>query len=69
MTPQTYKFDIDSPSEYAAGLRGFTDTVSVTVDSGNPGGEPGEFQEAMRTFLSEWYNNARVTHVTTKETP
>lgn len=49
-------FDVYSSGEPAAGLRAFNDTVTVTIESGDPGGEPGEFLEAMRVFLQEWYD-------------
>lgn len=54
-------YRIDMPSELAAGLEGFTDIVEITVESGDPGGEPGEFAQAMREALCEWYDGARVT--------
>ena len=59
-------FDIVHPGEIAAGIRGFTDLVSVDVDSGNPGGEAGEFEERIRQALIEWYDGARVMLVKTE---
>lgn len=50
-------FDICVPGEYAAGIRGFTDIVTITVDSGDPGGSPGEFEAHMRLALVEWYDS------------
>ena len=32
----------------------------MIVDSGDPGGEPGEFAEALRQFLAEWFDGAGV---------
>ena len=60
------QFDIISPGEIAAGIRGFTDLVSVDVDSGNPGGEAGEFEEFIRQALADWYDGARVFLVKTE---
>ncbi len=58
-----YKYEIDSPDELDAGLHGFSDEVTVIVDSGEPGGDPtGEdsFEEYMRQALIEWYDGAKV---------
>jgi hypothetical protein len=52
----TYKFFVYFPGEVAAGLYPFDDDVSVTLDSGNPGGEDGEFEEYMRQCLADWYD-------------
>ena len=57
---KTVKYDIYMPSELAAGLRGFDDTVTITVDSGDPGRGEGEFEEFMRLALAEWYDGAMV---------
>lgn len=60
---KTFTFDIDHPGEQAAGIYGFTDTVKITVESGEPGGdESGEdsFQEFMLQALKEWYDGAGV---------
>lgn len=50
-------FDVCVPGDYAAGIRGFSDTVTITVDSGDPGGEPGEFEAHIRQALVEWYES------------
>lgn len=58
-----YKYEIDSPDELDVGLHGFSDEVTVIVDSGEPGGDPtGEdsFEEYMRQALIEWYDGAKV---------
>lgn len=51
---------IDRPSELAAGLWGYTETVRIVLESGEPMGEPGEFEEFMRGSLGEWYDGASV---------
>jgi len=38
----------------------FADDVIVIVNTGNPGGEPGEFAEYMRQCLIEWYETDQV---------
>ncbi len=37
--------------------------VIVTVKSGEPGGDWGEFEEYMSQRLSEWFGGASVTYV------
>ena len=54
-------FDIYFPGEIGAGLRSFSDEVTVTCKSGQWGGEPGEFESYMRDCLKEWYDGATVT--------
>ena len=54
-------FDIYHHGEPAAGLHSYTDTVTMEVESGNPGGDEGEFERYMRECLSEWFDGARVT--------
>jgi hypothetical protein len=58
--PMKLTFDVEGPSELAAGINGFTDKVTVVVESGDPGGEPGEFQDFIRQALIEWYDTAGV---------
>lgn len=60
MKKATYKYYIHQPPEYSAGMVGFDDEVSITVDSGDPGGEEGEFAEFMWQVLSDWYDGATV---------
>jgi len=58
---KTYVFEIDHPGEWGAGIWPYDDVVSITVKSGNPGGEEGEFEEFMLACLQEWYWGANVT--------
>jgi hypothetical protein len=53
-------YDVDFPAELGAGIRGFTETITVEVESGDPGGEEGEFAVWMRQAINEWYDGARV---------
>jgi len=58
-----YTYDICQPYDSAAGIIGFNDTVTITVESGDPGGdESGEysFKEFMLQSLREWYYEAGV---------
>jgi hypothetical protein len=64
--PLTLTFDIQHPGELAAGLRAYSDRVTVTVDSGDPGGDPvepygpSEFESYIYKAISEWFDGAAV---------
>ncbi len=60
-------YEIGMPDELSAGIRGFTDEITITVESGDPGGESGEFASFMHDYLKEWYDGANV--VLVSETP
>lgn len=68
MKPREFKFEIRQAPEPAAGIIGFTDTITVIVASGDPGGEEGEFKEHLREILHEWYDGADVYLVSSKHT-
>ena len=61
MTAKTMTFDVLHPGEPAAGILGYSDQVTVIVESGDPGGDPLEFEEFIRSSLAEWFDGARVT--------
>ena len=44
----------------AEGLTPFSDIVRVTIDSGDPGGEIGEFESYMEGVLREWFDGTSV---------
>jgi len=54
------RFEIDSQGEDAAGIRGFTESITLDVESGDPGGESGQFAEFMREALADWFDGATV---------
>lgn len=54
------KLVIDTPGERSAGIIGFTDEIEIKVESGDPGGEPGEFEEWIKDCLKEWYDGATI---------
>lgn len=58
--PMTLTFDVIHPGERGAGIRAYSDTVTVTVDSGDPGGVQDEFTEEMQKFLLQWFDGAAV---------
>lgn len=60
MSKKTFKLYIDHPGDFAAGIYPFTDAIEIGVESGAPGGEPGEFEEHLREALTEWYDGAKV---------
>lgn len=57
-----FTFDINVPGDYVAGIPDIVDEVTVTVDSGDPGGdaESKEFAEHMTNALQEWYDSPKV---------
>lgn len=58
MESQTIKYEISHHGD--DGQLPFTETITVTVASGDPGGEPGEFAEWVGESLWEWYDGADV---------
>ena len=67
--PLTLTFDVEHPGELQAGIRAYSDRVTVTVDSGDPGGQRAtnlreetswEFAEEMQRFLLAWFDGAAV---------
>lgn len=53
-------YDIYHHGERSAGINAFEDTVIIQIDSGDPGGEDGEFAEFMRQSLADWFDGAKV---------
>lgn len=53
-------FTITHPGEIGAGIRPFTDSATVELLSGHPGGDPGEFEEHLRSALADWFDGATV---------
>jgi hypothetical protein len=67
--PLTLTFDVEHPGELQAGIRAYSDRVTVIVDSGDPGGQRAtnlreetswEFAEEMQRFLLAWFDGAAV---------
>jgi hypothetical protein len=58
--PMRLTFDVIQPSELEAGTTGFTERITVVVDSGDPGGNSGEFERELCGFLREWYDGAKI---------
>jgi len=58
---QVYTYHIENPGERVAGLNSYTDTVTITIESGFPGGKPGEFDHYMQECLAAWYEGSKVT--------
>lgn len=56
----TFSFVVVMPADHSAGEIGFTDTVDIRIGSGDPGGEPGEFELFIKGWLAEWYDGAGV---------
>ena len=64
---KTYVFECDAPGDASVGIRSYRDTVTVTVESGDPGGSPGEFEEYMRESLQGWIDSGVVTLIEPRE--
>lgn len=52
--------DVGFSGDWSAGLRAWQDTVLISCKSADFGGDPGEFAEAFRSFMAEWYDGAMV---------
>jgi hypothetical protein len=61
-----YVYEVSHPGESGAGIIGFTDTVTMLLESGDPGGDPGDFAEHIKLALSGWYDGAKVTKIESK---
>jgi hypothetical protein len=59
-TMKQLKFFIFHPGEKEAGLPHFTDTVTITSESGEWGGAPGEVEAFFKEELQFWYDGATV---------
>lgn len=53
-------FDIEHKGEPAAEIIGYSDRVEITIESCDPGGEPGEFEQHMKEALAEWFDGAEI---------
>lgn len=61
-----YVYKVDDPGEPEAGISEFTDTVTVLLETGDPGGDPGDFAEHIKLALSSWYVGAKIKKVEPK---
>ena len=55
-------FEVSGINDPAAGVVTYGDTITVTVESGDPGGEKGEFEAEITGFLADWYDAVVVQH-------
>lgn len=53
---KTFTFEIKENHDQDAGITFYGDTVSITVHSGDPGGDVADFVEHMRQALADWYD-------------
>ena len=58
---KTLSLDVYVLDNNRAWQRSYSDTVTVTVESGDPGGDSGEFEEHIRQSLSDCFDVASVT--------
>ena len=54
------RFEVYFPGEPGAGLHSFSDTIEVSVESGNVGDPDGDLASFMTDALKEWYDGAQV---------
>jgi len=54
------KFYIEHSGEQNAGINPYSETITMGAESGDYGGEPGEFEEYIKQTLAEWYDGATV---------
>jgi len=50
-------YDVEWPGDPAAGIDGGYEQVTITIESGDPGGEVGEFESHMSEALAKWYDD------------
>lgn len=58
-----FTFSVEHSGESGAGIHPFSDVVHISIDSGDPGGDIGEFEGHMLAALREWYDGACVEEV------
>ena len=56
----TYNFHVEHHGERGAGIHPYSDTVFIEVESGEPGGSPGEFKSYMFDAIANWFDGALV---------
>jgi len=54
------EFEIKPSQDTDAGFLFLGDTITLSVESGFPGGSPGEFEDHMLDSLKEWYEPYKV---------
>lgn len=65
-----FYYHVDHAGEEGAGIRAYSETVCVELTSGGePGGDPGEFEEHMKEALSDWFDGAVVTKQRLEQCP
>jgi len=58
---EKYVYTVTGSGE--AEITGFTDTVTVLLESGDPGGDLGDFAEHIKLALSRWYDGANIIRI------
>ncbi len=54
-------YAVKHPGELGAGLYPYYDTITIVVESADPGGGYKDFENYMRQCLAEWFDGADVT--------
>jgi hypothetical protein len=47
--------------ELGAGTYGGEENITIIIESGDPGGEPGDFAESLKDFLKNWFDASVIT--------
>ena len=61
------EFEIKPSQDTDAGFLFLGDTITLSVESGFPGGSPGEFEEHMIEALQDWYSGLEVRIVSLRQ--
>ena len=58
--PMKILYEINNPGDSGAGIFPYYEEVTVEVQSGDPGGDPGEFEDYIKQSLREWFDGSRI---------
>jgi len=61
MSAKLFRIDVYFPGDLSAGMRAYSEAITIAVDSGDPRGDAGEFERHMMHALADWYDGAQVT--------
>ena len=60
--PKTIEFSIYNAGDDLHEISSFSDNIKIIIKSGDPRGNPDEFEEAIRKFLQEWYDSTCISN-------
>jgi hypothetical protein len=56
MEQKTFTLYVNTRGDRQVGIPSVDDEITITVQSGDPGGIDGEFEDFLAEALSEWYD-------------